>query len=394
MSTGIDDIVDAASVGMSAERLGWARDLMARQVESGRTPSVVAVVLRRGRCVFAEAMGVQGPHGAPLELDHLWPMASVTKPLTATVAMSMVEDGEIGIHQPVADYLAELDEPEDAEILIHHLFTHTMGWQSSQFTGRGPTFVAEGRLPPPPPHRDFATHLFLSMAFDPIRIDPPGVMMRYDNAGYELLAEIVRRLTGGTLDAQMRTRVFGPLDMADSALILDDRFAGRVVTRAAGLPFGPDAPLALEGELLESSDSGAAGAFLTAPDLARFGEMIRRGGAIGDTRILAPSTVRSMTTDQIPGTPADFGGMVIPSASWGYGFTIVQTRPFSYFRGGLVPLGSVLHPGVGGTSFWIDVEHELVGVWFEVLTQVSDLNEPVSGVGQRFQDIVTAAVVE
>jgi hypothetical protein len=54
----------------------------------------------------------------------------------------------------------------------------------------------------------------------------------------------------------------------------------------------------------------------------------------------------------------------------------------------------VLHPGVGGTSFWIDFEHELVGVWFEVLTEVSDLNEPVSGVGQRFQDIVTAAVVE
>ena len=89
-----------------------------------------------------------------------------------------------------------------------------------------------------------------------------------------------------------------------------------------------------------------------------------------------------------------FGDVVVPEASWGYGLTVVQTRPFSYFRGGLVPLGSVLHPGVGGTNFWIDFEHELVGVWFEVLTQVSDLNEPVSGVGQRFQDIVTAAVIE
>lgn len=394
MTVGTDAVVDATDVGMSTERLGWARDLMVRHVESGRTPSVVAVVLRHGQCVFAEAMGVQGPHGAPLQLDHLWPMASITKPLTAATALSLVEEGRIGINQPVVDYLPELDAPEDAEILVHHLLTHTMGWESAQFSGRLEEYAMSGKLPPQPPGRDFLTHLFLSVALDPIRLDPPGAMMRYDSGSYELLAEIVRRTTGGTLDTQMRSRVFEPLGLHDSALIVGERFGGRLVTRAAGLPFGPDALVSWEGAMIESSDSGAAGSFLSALDLARFGETIRNGGKLGDARILAPSTVRSMTTNQIPGTPATFGDVTIREASWGYGFTVAQKRMFGYFRGALVPIGSVLHPGAGGTNFWIDFEHDLVGVWFEVITEVSDLNEPISGVGQRFQDIVTAAVLE
>ena len=162
----------------------------------------------------------------------------------------------------------------------------------------------------------------------------------------------------------------------------------------AGLPFGPGWGLVLEGEPIESSDSGAAGIFLSAPDLARFGQAILGGGSIGNTRVLAPSSVRSMATNQIPGTPADFGGKIIPEASWGYGFTVVQERPFSYFRGGLLPLGSVLHPGAGGTNYWIDFEHDVVGVWFEVVTETDLLNEPISGAGHRFQDVITAAVVE
>lgn len=387
-------MVDAADVGMSSERLGWARELMARHVESGRTPSVVAVVLRHGQCVFAEAMGVQGPHGAPLQLDHLWPMASAGKPLTAATALSLVEEGRIGLHQPVVDYLPELSAPEDAEVLVHHLLTHTMGWESAQFTGRAAEFLAAGKLPPAPPDRDFITHLLLSMALDPIRVAPPGELMVYDNAGYELLAEIVRRETGGTLDAAMRSRIFEPLGMNESALIVDDAHRAALVTRLPGLPFGPDAAVSLEGEPIECSDSGAAGVFTSAPDLARFGQAILGGGCIGDTRVLAPSSVRSMTTNQIPGTPADFGGVIIPEASWGYGFTVAQERPFPYFRGGLLPPGSVLHPGAGGTNYWIDFEHGLVGVWFEVLTETDVLNEPISGAGHRFQDVITAAVVE
>lgn len=386
--------VDAESVGMSSERVGWARDLVANHVASGRSPSAVAVVQRRGEVVLAEAFGVRGPHGDPLDIDDVWPIASCCKPMTAAVAMTLVEEGRIGINEPVVTYVPELTGPGDDEVLVHHLLTHTAGWESAQFSGRIIDYARSGRMTEPPPGRDFVTHLFLSLAFDPIRVAAPGVEMQYDNSHYELLAEIIRRETGDTFDAALRSRLFEPLGMTHSVGIVGDDLRQHLVTRAAGLPMGPDAPLPFEGPLWESSDSGAAAVHMSATDLAVFGQMILDGGVHGGERVLAPSTVRSMVTNQIPGVPAKFGSETIPEGSWGYGFTVVQTRPFPYFRGGLLPLGSVLHPGAGGISYWVDFEHEIVGVYFEVLTRTSLLNEPLSGIGHRFQDVITAAVVE
>jgi CubicO group peptidase (beta-lactamase class C family) len=388
------EIVDAESVGMSSERVGWARDLIANHVASGRSPSAVAVILRRGQPVLAEAFGVRGPHGEPLDIDDVWPIASAGKPITAAVAMTLVEEGRIGINQPVADYIAELDRPEDADVLVHHLLTHSAGWESAQQSHRLEAFLASDQMTAPPPGRDFVTHIFLSMALDPVRVADPGVEMQYDNNTYELLAEIVRRETGGSLDAAMRSRIFEPLGMKRSAGIVDDDLRPYLVTRAEGLPFGPDAAVAFEGDLWESSDSGAAAVHCSAPDLATFGQMILDGGMLGDARVLAPSTVTSMVTNQIPGVPAQFHAGTIPEASWGYGFTVVQEQRFAYFAGGLVPLGSVLHPGAGGINYWIDFANEIVGVFFEVITEIDEFLTPVSGVGHRFADVIVGAVNE
>jgi serine-type D-Ala-D-Ala carboxypeptidase len=387
------EIVDAERVGMSSERVGWARDLVANHVATGRSPSAVAVVQRRGEVVLAEAFGVRGPHGAPLDIDDVWPIASAGKPITAAVALTLVEEGRIGINQPVADYIPELNRPEDADVLVHHLLTHTAGWESAQQSHRLEAYLRSGQMTAPPPGRDFITHLFLSMALDPVRVTPTGVEMRYDNNTYELLAEIIRRETGGTLDAAMRSRIFEPLGMTRSAGIVGDDLRPHLVTRADGLPFGPGAPVAFEGELWESSDSGAAAVHCSAPDLVRFGQMILDGGVLGGTRVLAPATVASMVTNQIPGVPAIFS-VTIPEASWGYGFSVVQEQRFAYFAGGLVPIGSVLHPGAGGINYWIDFANEIVGVFFEVITEIDEFLTPVSGVGHRFADVITAAVAE
>ena len=387
----VTEIVDAESVGMSSERIGWARDLVANHVASGRSPSAVAVVLRQGQPVLAEAFGVRGPHGEPLDIDDVWPIASAGKPITAAVAMTLVEEGRIGINQPVVDYIPELNRPEDADVLVHHLLTHSAGWESAQHSHRLETFLESGQMTAPPPGRDFITHLFLSMALDPVRVAPVGAEMRYDNNTYELLAEIVRRETGGSLDAAMRERLFEPLGMTRSAGIVDDDLRQHLVTRASGLPFGPDAAVAFEGDLWESSDSGAAAVHCSAPDLATFGQMILDGGTLGDARVLAPSTVTSMVTNQIPGVPAQFHAGTIPEASWGYGFTVVQEQRFAYFAGGLVPLGSVLHPGAGGIYYWVDFANEIVGVFFEVITEIDEFLTPVSGIGHRFSDVITGA---
>ena len=381
-------------VGMSEERLELARTLMREHVSSGRAPTAAAVVLREGQVVFAEALGAQRPDGPDLSLDDAWPIASAGKPLTAATVLSLVEEGRIGVMSPITNYLPELAGTGNDEVLVHHLLTHSAGWESDLFSGRLLAQLEPGAMSEPPPGRDWITHLVLSLALDPIRTAPVGAQMEYGNVSYSLLGEIVRRVTGGTLDGSMRARVLEPLGMTRSALVVGDELRGHLVQRGPGVPFGPDGPVAFQGELWEASDAGESGLHASPIDLARFGQAIVQGGTLDGTRFLSASSVRSMCIDQIPGLPAVFGpGTLIPVASWGYGFSVICEHRWPYFGGGLVPPGSVTHPGAGGIDFWVDFENGIVGVFFEILTEISESLEPVSGMGNRFQDVITAAVV-
>jgi len=384
----------SARLGLSSDRIDLARDLMRDHVESGRTPSVAAVVLRHGEVVLEEAFGVRAPDGPPLTVDDVWPIASAGKPLAAATVLALVEQGRIGIMQPIIEHLPELAGGGDDQVLVHHLLTHSAGWESDLFSGRVLEVLESGELPPPPPGRDFLTHLLLWTALHPRRIAAVGELMAYGNMNYALLGEIVRRVTGGTLDAAMRTHVFDPLAMRRSALIVDDDLRPHLVHRAAHLPFGAESALTFEGELWESSDSGEAGTHLSPRDLVRFGQAILNGGTLDGTRFLAESTVRTMGIDQIPGLPARFGSdKLMPVASWGYGFGVICESRWPSFGGGLVSNGSLSHPGAGGIDFWIDLELGIVGAFFEVITDMSPDLEPLSGMGNRFQDVITGAVV-
>lgn len=385
---------EVARLGVAPDRIELARDLMRRHVESGRSPSIAAVVLRHGEVVLEEAFGVQSPGGPALTVDHVWPIASAGKPLTAATVMALVERGLVGVLQPIIDHLPELAGGDDDDVLVHHLLTHSAGWESDLYSGRIIEVLESGELPPAPDGLDFLSHLFLWTAMHPRRVAAVGELMAYGNMNYALLGEIVRRVTGGSLDAAMRAYVFDPLGMDRSALIVTDDLRPHLVHRAADLPFGADSAVAFEGELWEASDSGESGIHASPRDLVRFGQAILNGGVLDGRRFLAPSTVRSMGIDQIPGLAARFGPEnLMPVASWGYGFGVICEARWPYFGGGLVPNGSLSHPGAGGIDFWIDREHGIVGAFFEVITEMSPDLEPISGMGNRFQDVITAAVM-
>jgi hypothetical protein len=127
-------------------------------------------------------------------------------------------------------------------------------------------------------------------------------------------------------------------------------------------------------------------------DHATFQQMILGRGSLGGTRVLSKASVEAMTTNQIPGVPdLAFGRK---EASWGYGFSVICKERWPYFGGGLVPPGTATHAGSGGITHWIDFEHEIVGVLYEVVTAMSEMIEPITAVGHRFQDVITAAVVD
>jgi CubicO group peptidase (beta-lactamase class C family) len=388
--------------GMHPERVAHARDLCARWVESGHTPTLGVCVARRGVIVLHEAFGVQGPgpDSPPLARDALFGIASLTKPITATLVMQLVEDGLLGLNRPAKDYLPEISGDGTDEILVHHLLTHTTGYpfqiEAPWLEHEAKKIAAGFEAPPCPERQDPFMHRWLSMFWDAPRVARVGEVMVYSSHNYILLGEIIRRLSGRGLEQLARERVFDPLGMDDTYYVVPEAEARRVVQRARAIPFGdPNDPLMLcigSREWQQAADGGG-GAFSTPRDMVVFGQMFLNRGRYGEARILSPAAVAAMTRDQVPGLGALLLNIVAARASWGYGWQIVSPTKWKYFDGSLQPLGTFGHPGAGGVNYWIDRDHELIGAYFEVTTRLSpDYN--LLWNFDLFQNAITAAVDE
>ena len=145
-------------------------------------------------------------------------------------------------------------------------------------------------------------------------------------------------------------------------------------------------------EVYAAADLASGGAWSTPSDYHRFCEMIRCGGSLGDVRVLAPAAVKAMTTNQIPGVPdLMFGAR---EANWGFGFSVQGHERWPYFGGALVSKGAARHAGAGGIDHWIDFETGISACYFEVITEASEMMEPISSAGHRVQDVVSCAVLD
>lgn len=385
---------DPAELSLDPARVERARAMIRGQIESGLSPGIVAVVARRGQVFLHEAAGVRNPAGDAMRHDTLFPIASATKPMLAAVVMSLVEDGRIGLLQCVRDYLPELPAAVGDGVLVHHLLTHTSGIETPMWTGKLRRRLLEKGDEDARWGRGRVVNAFLGCMEDVERVESPGAGMLYGTFGYELLGEIVRRVCGtATVGEVLAARLFEPLGMKDSAMIPDAAFRARVVEPP---PDGPSVRMreafGLAPDDLQDADMAGGGLLMTALDHAIFEQMILAGGELSGVRVLSRASVRAMTTNQIPGVPdATFGRK---EASWGYGFSVICQERWPYFGGGLVPPGTATHAGSGGISHWIDFENEIVGVYYETITQMSEMLEPTSSAGHRFQDVITAAVLD
>lgn len=389
------DLVDPAEVGMSAEHLGHAADLMDHQFAEGSSPILAAIVARHGKVVFTKVLGDQRPGGPPLALDSVFPLASNGKPMTAATLLALVERGLVGLTEPVVDYLPELSVNDNTDVLVHHLLTHTGGWSDDDLMAALAVGLEAG-ISEPPPGRDLLEHLFLDTAWSVPRVRGVGEVMQYATHNYTFLGEIIRRVTGDTLDAAMRRYLLEPVRMTDTAVIVPDELLPRVIERPEGIPHAPghpDTQLANYDPLFLACDDGGFGVHSTVLDCLAFLEMIRNGGMVGNTRVLCADSIRVMTTDQIPGTSAEIAGTTLRDASWGYGFSVGGPSPVMHWRGGTAARGTLRHAGSGGIGSWMDPVSGVAAVYHELVTVEID-GMPVSWAIDRFEDIITAAVLD
>jgi CubicO group peptidase (beta-lactamase class C family) len=185
--------------------------------------------------------------------------------------------------------------------------------------------------------------------------------MSYCNYGYVMLGEIVRRVSGMSLDTFARERIFAPLGMTDTFYVVPESVRHRIVKRP------PDAPGAEDFNSREWEETpwGSAGVYSTAKDMAIFGQVFLNEGRCGDARILSPAGAASMTRNQIPGIGARYGEETFTEASWGFGWNVRGTKNDA---GNLLSPRTFSHGGAGGVFLWADPAQEIVGVYFSVTT--------------------------
>lgn len=234
---------DPEEAGMSVNRIRHLTQLAQQWIADGVTPTLVVLLARKGVIVLHEAFGKLGPepHAPPLQRDSIFPLQSLSKPITATLILQLVEDGLLGLNRPVEEYIPEFTGPGKDAVMVHHLLTHTSGLDQEDVQALAATFIGSDR-----PIYDGRDPMFASPAFADVRYfpylhgiplrSPPGVEMRYLGYGYHLLGEIVQRVTGISLATVARKRVFDPLGMSDTTYGFPTAMRERYVRRA------PDAP--------------------------------------------------------------------------------------------------------------------------------------------------------
>jgi len=380
-------------VGMSAERVQGIAHVAKGWVAQGLTQALVLLVARRGAVVLHEAFGRLMPDddAPPVKCDTIYPVTSLTKPITATAAMMLVEDGLLGLQRPVSDYIPEFIGEGKRAVMVHHLLTHTSGLRDEDVVAHAAKKKDLVSIPPPEETQHPWINENLWLRYDAPLWKAPGEEMSYSSYGYNLLGEVVRRVSGQSLADFARGRIFQPLQMEATFYIVPDSVRARIVRRPLNAPFavvGPGVGTQEHQEL----PSASGGVYSTAMDMAIFARMFLNRGSYGDVRILSPASVAEMTRNQIPGISSRFADEFFPEASWGLGWSIHGNKKAPRY-GSLHSPQAFGHEGAGGAYFWADPVYDLVGVYFSVVLELID------GVRSKtcldlFMNAVTAAVVD
>ena len=382
-------------VGMSASRLHGVIRRAEEWVAQGITPALVLLVARRGVIVLHQAFGrlTSGEDAPPVQCDTIYPMTSLTKPITATAAMLLVEDCLLSLQRPVSDYIPEFVGEGKQAVMVHHLITHTSGLRDEDVLAHAGKKKDMVSIPPAEATQHPFINEVLWLRYDAPLWKAPGVEMSYCNYGYTLLGEVVRRVSGQSLAEFASDRIFQPLGMENTFYIVPESVRHRIVGRPVDAPFtvgivGPG--LGTRGH--EELPWASAGVYSTARDMAIFGQMFLNRGSYGDVRIVSPASVGEMTRNQIPGISSRWVDEFFPEATWGLGWSIHGSK--KALRGGSLHSPQAFsHGGSGGVYLWMDPEYDLLGVYFSVVLEMIDNLHAKAGF-DLFMNAVTAAVVD
>ena len=374
-----------AEAGMSAARLQRVTEVSDKYVADGSLSGVVTLVYRKGQPAYVSARGFQDlATRIPMRRDTIFAMASMTKPITAVAAMMLVEDGRLGLDEPVDRLLPELANrmvlnsptgplndvrPASRPITLRDLLTYRMGIGVTGYAGipeDTPIAKAFAGLSAPGVTADqyMARLGALPLVYN------PGERFMY-NTPSTVLGVLVARASGMPFEQFLETRIFRPLGMKDTAFFVPAEKRSRVATV---YNFGPGGKLVPANRVAPSTvpvfPNAAGGLYSTADDYMMFARMMLGkgrlgggrlgGGRLGWARILSRPSVELMTRDYLTSeAPQSFFVYKNFFADAGFGLGLqVQNRQTSL---GPAP-GSYWWQGATGVSWTADPKEELIFV--------------------------------
>ncbi|MGC4252712.1 MAG: serine hydrolase domain-containing protein [Sphingobium sp.] len=366
--TGYTDREAARDRGMDPDRLDALVDHLDRTyVAGGKLPHMQLLVSRDERTILSVSRGFGQASGELLRDDALFRIASMTKPVTSVAFMMLVEQGLVGLDDPVTDVIPEfarlrvglegkaLERPMRMIDLLRHTSGLTYGLQrrtpiDARYRALGLDEFQQKRS---------SDDFIAALADIPLEFQP-GESWNY-SVSTDVLGVAVERLTGMDLESLFRARIFDPLGMADSFFTVPADRADRLTDAWRFTGTG----IALSDRGARSSWSrplrfraGGGGLVSSTADYHRFARMLLRGGELDGVRLLKPETVETMRTNRLPDgrdlaslSTGMFSEVDYAGVGFGLGFAMgLETQDFSW-------------GGIFSTWFFVDPVERLIGIF-------------------------------
>ena len=343
--------------------------IMQREIDARRLPGVSMMIARGGKVGYRRDLGVLRPGGPIMPGDAIFRIYSMTKPIVSVALMMLVEDGRLFIADPVAKYLPEFADPKvgvekdgklelvpaKRPITVQDLLRHTSGL-TYEFTGELAVQRLYGKAQL---FRDLPNaELVAEIAKLPL-LEQPGVAWHYSHST-DVIGRIIEVISGQTLGAFLRERLFTPLGMSDTGFFAP---ADKHERLAEAFANDPDTGAAVELINVRAAprlEMGGGGLVSTMDDYARFLLMLYRGGTLGSARILSRKTIAFMTADHLgPDVRIGTRFLLAPGHGFGLGFAVRRDAGMAPTPG---TVGEYFWGGIAGTAFWIAPQEELIAL--------------------------------
>lgn len=388
--------------GFSSERLEKLTQLMNAKVDDGTMVGGMGVIARNGKIIYSETYGqADREAGRAMTEDAIFRIYSMTKPITGVALMMLYEEGKFRLNDPIAMYIPEM---ANLQVALSTAGTGIVsdGTTSTTIGSGDESLVGQTRKPTRQPTiRDLMTHtagltygVFGNTEVDqayreagllgdmdlkefvtalgkiPLQYDP-GSQWHY-SVSVDVQGYLVEVLSGMKFSEFLQQRLFGPLDMKDTAFKVNEGNKDRLAQlyKPEGVTadnfFAPSTGSGLEvadafvsaGYIYGSKfESGGGGLISTSRDYLRFSQMMLNGGELDGVRILSPKTVDLMTTNHIGDLGISFGRKGV---GFGLDFAVIL-NPGEV--GEVSSAGEYNWGGAAGTRFWIDPQEQLIGLF-------------------------------